>query len=73
MISCIQINIYRVFYQLRQAKFVYGVSILSPSQFSLLQQLPQKTKLLSKVVKTGSKIIILLPSYVAHTWMAKRD
>ncbi len=54
-------NIYRVFHQFRPAKFVNGVLILSPSQFSLLPQLPQKTKLASKVVKNDSKIIILLP------------
>jgi hypothetical protein len=43
---------YSVFHRFGQAKFVNGVSILSPSQFSLLPYLPQKTKLESKVVKT---------------------
>ncbi len=52
---------YGVFHRLGQAKFVNGVTILSPSQFSLLPQLPHKTKLESKLVKADSKIIILLP------------
>jgi hypothetical protein len=54
-------SLYSVFHQFGQAKFVNGVTILSPSQFSLLPQQPQKTKVASKVVKTDSKIIILLP------------
>jgi hypothetical protein len=52
---------YSVFHLFRQAKFENGVTILSPIQLSLLPQLPQKTKLASKVVKTDSKIIISLP------------
>jgi hypothetical protein len=48
---------YSVFHRLSQAKFVYGGSILSSSQFLLLPQLPQKIKFAFKVVK----IIILLP------------
>ncbi len=42
------------------AKFAYGGSILSSSQFLILPQLPQKMKLVSKVVKIDSKIIVLL-------------
>jgi hypothetical protein len=38
-----------------QAKFPYGASILSSSQFSLLPQLPQKIMLASKVVKIDLK------------------
>jgi hypothetical protein len=52
---------YRVFQVFGQAKFENDISTLSPSLFSLLTQLPQKPKLTSKVVKTDSKIIILLP------------
>jgi hypothetical protein len=44
-----------------QAKFFIAGSILSLSQLLLLPQLPQKIELASKVVKTGSKIIIFLP------------
>jgi hypothetical protein len=51
-------NIYSVFHQLRQAKFAYGGSILSSSQFLLL---PQKMELTIKVVKVDSKIVITLP------------
>jgi hypothetical protein len=50
-----------VFHQFRQAKFAYGGSILSSSQFLLLAELPQKMELASKVVKVDSKLIILLP------------
>jgi hypothetical protein len=50
-----------VFHQFRQAKFAYGGSILSLSQFLLLPQLPQKMEPASKVVKVDSKIIALLP------------
>jgi hypothetical protein len=50
-----------VFHQFGQAKFVYGGSILSLSQFLLLPQLPQKIELASKVVKNDSKIIVSLP------------
>ena len=42
-----------------QAKFACGGQVLGSSQFSLLPQLPEKTKLASKVVKIDSKIIIL--------------
>jgi hypothetical protein len=42
---------YSVLQQFRQAKFAYGGSILSLSQFLLLPQLPQKMKLTSNVVK----------------------
>ncbi len=57
---------YSVFHQFGQAKFVNIVSILSSSQISLLPQLRQKTKLVTKVVKTGTKIIILLPKIWIH-------
>ncbi len=50
-----------LFHWYGQAKFVNIVSILSPSQISLLPQLRQKGKLVSKVVKTDTKIIISLP------------
>jgi hypothetical protein len=50
-----------VFHRFRQAKFAYGGSILSSSQFLLLPQLPQKMELASKVVKIGSKIIVSPP------------
>ncbi len=53
-------KIYSVFHQFWQAKFAYGGSILSSSQFLLLHQLPQKMELASKVVKVGSKIIVSL-------------
>ncbi len=53
--------LYSVFHRFRQAKFDYGGSILSSSQFLLLHQLPQKVKLTLKVVKVDSKIIVLLP------------
>ncbi len=53
---------YSVFHRFRQAKFAYSSSILSPSQFSLLPQLPLKmTPLIIKVVKIDLKIIISLP------------
>jgi hypothetical protein len=51
---------YSVFHQFRQAKFVYGGSILSSSQFLLLPQLPPKMELSSKV---DSKIIVSLPEF----------
>ncbi len=47
-----------MFHRFRQAKFAYGGSILSSSQFLLLPQLPQKMELASKVVKVDSKIIV---------------
>jgi hypothetical protein len=50
-----------VFHKFKQAKFAYGGSILSSSQLLLLPQLPQKMKFASKVVKTDSEIISLLP------------
>ena len=39
---------------------VYGGLILGSSRFFLLPQLPQKIQLATKVVKSDSKIIILL-------------
>ncbi len=47
--------LYSVFYQFRQATFDNGGSLLDSSQFLLLFQLPQKTRLASKVVKINSK------------------
>ncbi len=55
------VDLYSVFHQFRKAKFAYGGSILSSSQFLLLPQLPQKMELASKVVKVDSKIIVSLP------------
>jgi hypothetical protein len=55
------LTVHSVFHQFRQAKFDYGGSILSSSQFLLLLQLPQKVELTSKVVKVDSKIIVSLP------------
>jgi hypothetical protein len=52
---------YSVFHRFKKAKFAYGGSILSSSQFSILPQLPQKMKLASKVVKIDPKIIVSLP------------
>jgi hypothetical protein len=52
---------YSVFHRFGQTKFVNIVLILSPSQISLLPYLCQKMKPVSKVVKTDTKIIILLP------------
>jgi hypothetical protein len=46
---------YSVFHRFGQAKFVNIVLILSPSQISLLPQLRQKTKLMSKVSKPTQK------------------
>jgi len=43
-----------------QAKHVYGGLVLGLSQSPLLPQLPFKMMLISKVVKTESKILILL-------------
>ncbi len=51
-------NNYSVFHRFRQAKFAYGGSILSLSQFLLLPELPLKMKLASKVVKINSNIIL---------------
>ncbi len=42
---------YRVSHQYRKAKFNNGGSILSSNQFLPLTQMPQKTKLASKVIK----------------------
>jgi hypothetical protein len=47
---------------MRQAKFANGGLILSLSQFSILPQLPQKMKLVSKEVKIDPKIIVSLLS-----------
>ncbi len=49
------ISSYRVFHRFRQAKFANGSSIISLSQFLLLLQLTQKTKLTLKVFKIDSK------------------
>jgi hypothetical protein len=53
---------YSVFQGYSLAKFAYGGSILSLSQFLILPQLPQKMKLKSKVVKINPKIIVSLPA-----------
>jgi hypothetical protein len=53
---------YSVFQGFSYAKFAYGGSILSSSQFLILPQLPQNMKLTSKVVKIDPKIIVLLPT-----------
>jgi hypothetical protein len=53
-------KMYCVFQGFSKAKFAYGGSILSSSQFLILPQLPQKMKLTSKVVKIDPKIIVLL-------------
>ncbi len=55
------LEIYSVSHRFRQAKFDYGDSILSSSQFLLLPQLPQNVELTSKMVKVDLKIIALLP------------
>jgi hypothetical protein len=52
-----------VFHRFRPAKFAYGGSILSSSQFFILPQWPLKMTLAIKVVKIHPKIIILLPKY----------
>jgi hypothetical protein len=57
----VRVGLYSVFHRFKQAKFAYGGSILSSSQFLLLPQLPQKMELASKVVKVDSKIIVSLP------------
>jgi hypothetical protein len=44
-----------VFQGFSKAKFSFGGSILSSSQFLILPQLPQKMKLTSKVVKIEQK------------------
>jgi hypothetical protein len=49
---------YSVFQGFGKAKFAYGDSILSLSQFLILPQLPQKMKLTSKAVKIDPKIIV---------------
>jgi hypothetical protein len=51
---------YRAFHGFGQAKLVFGGSILGPSQFAILPQLPQKTAINLKVVKIDPKIIISL-------------
>jgi len=51
--------LYREFYGFGQAMFTQNGSILGSSHCSQLPQLLQKTTLDSKVVKFGSKIIIL--------------
>jgi hypothetical protein len=49
-----------VFRRFKQAKFAYGGSILSSSQFSLMPKQPLKMALAIKVVEIDLKIIILL-------------
>ena len=49
---------YKVFHRFEQAKFAYGSQVLGSSQFLMLPKLPEKTKLVLKVVKMDSKIII---------------
>jgi hypothetical protein len=56
-------SIYSVFQGFSYAKFAYGGSILSSSQFLILPQLPQKMKLTLKVVKIDPKIIVSLPTF----------
>jgi hypothetical protein len=51
---------YSLFHRFQQAKFPYGDLILSSSQFLLLTQRPLKIILAIKVVKSDSKIIILI-------------
>jgi hypothetical protein len=51
-ISLSLIHTYSVFHQFRQAKFAYGGSILSFSQFLPLTQWALKTTLAIKVVKS---------------------
>jgi len=51
---------YRVFHIFGQAKFSYGGSILSSSQFTLLPQLPLRIMLVLIVVIIDLKIIISL-------------
>jgi len=50
-----QIFLKRAFHRFEQAKFPDDSSVLGPSQFSILPQLPLKTMLGLKVVKTYSK------------------
>jgi hypothetical protein len=52
-------KIYSVFQGFSKAKSAIGSLILSSSQFLILPQLPQKIKLVLKVVKVDSKIIIV--------------
>ncbi len=49
------------FTDLGMIKFANGGLILISRQFLILPQLPQKIKLVSKVVKIDPKIIVLLP------------
>ncbi len=56
-----EFSFYSVFQGFSEARFAYGGSILSSSQFLILFQLPQKMKLKSKVVKIDPKIIVSLP------------
>jgi len=44
-----------VFYGFGQAKFTYGGLVLGSNHFTLLPQLPRKTMLDLKVVKTAQK------------------
>ena len=47
-----------MFHRFGQAKFAYGSQVSGSSQFRLLPQLPEKTKLALKVVKINKKVII---------------
>jgi len=55
-----KITYYRAFHRFGQAKFLDGGLVLGPCQFSILPQLPQKTRLILKVVKIDQKMIISL-------------
>jgi hypothetical protein len=55
IVSFLTFWFYSVFQGFSKAKFAYGGSILSSSQFLILPQLPQKMKLKSKVVKIDPK------------------
>jgi hypothetical protein len=48
-------RLYRVYHGFGKAKFAYGGLILGSSQFTLLPQLPLKTRLDLKVVKIDPK------------------
>jgi len=56
----IESRTYKVFHRFGQAKFAYCGSILGSNKFTLLPQLPLKIMLNLKLVKIGTKIIILV-------------
>jgi len=56
----LSVDIHRAFHGLGQAKFAYGGSVLGLSQLTLRPQLPLKMMPNLNVVKSDSKIIILL-------------